>query len=44
MVWWLVRTGPPREELLMQVPDVVVLVPGFLRFTRFGGSYYFAGR
>ena len=28
----------------MQTPDVVVLVPGFLGFTRFGGFYYFADR
>ncbi len=28
----------------MQAPDVVVLVPGFLGFTRFGGFYYFADR
>ena len=29
---------------MMQTPDVVVLVPGFLGFTRFGGFYYFADR
>ena len=28
----------------MQTPDVVVLVPGFLGFSRFGGFYYFAER
>src|SRR5947209_19383254 len=28
----------------MQTPDVVVLVPGFLGFSRFGGFYYFADR
>ncbi len=28
----------------MQTPDVVVLVPGFLGFTHFGGFYYFADR
>src|SRR5882724_5356342 len=28
----------------MQTPDVVVLVPGLLGFTRFGGFYYFADR
>jgi pimeloyl-ACP methyl ester carboxylesterase len=28
----------------MQTPDVVVLVPGFLGFARFGGFYYFADR
>ncbi len=28
----------------MQTPDVVVLVSGFLGFTRFGGFYYFADR
>jgi hypothetical protein len=28
----------------MQTPDVVVLVPGFLGFARFGGFYYFAER
>jgi pimeloyl-ACP methyl ester carboxylesterase len=28
----------------MATPDVVVLVPGFLGFTRFGGFYYFADR
>src|SRR5438046_10761612 len=28
----------------MQTPDVVVLVPGFLGFTRFGGFCYFAYR
>src|SRR6266849_966397 len=28
----------------MQTPDVVVLVPGFLGFTRFGRFYYFADR
>ena len=28
----------------MQTPDVVILVPGFLGFTRFGGFYYFADR
>jgi pimeloyl-ACP methyl ester carboxylesterase len=28
----------------MQSPDVVVLVPGFLGFARFGGFYYFAER
>src|SRR5438309_2715488 len=44
MVWRLVRDEPPREVLLMQTPDVVVLVPGFLGFARFGGFYYFADR
>src|SRR5438046_10205031 len=29
---------------LMQTPDVVVLVPGFLGFARLGGFYYFAVR
>jgi len=28
----------------MKTPDVVLLVPGFLGFTRFGGFYYFADR
>jgi len=28
----------------METPDVVVLVPGFLGFARFGGFYYFADR
>ena len=28
----------------MDAPDVVVLVPGFLGFSRFGGFYYFADR
>ena len=28
----------------MQTSDVVVLVPGFLGFARFGGFYYFAER
>ncbi len=28
----------------MQTPDVVVLLPGFLGFNRFGGFYYFADR
>src|SRR5882724_7375052 len=28
----------------MQTPDVVVLIPGFFGFTRFGGFYYFADR
>src|SRR6266404_7056402 len=28
----------------MQTPDVVVLIPGFLGFSRFGGFYYFADR
>jgi hypothetical protein len=28
----------------MPTPDVVVLVPGFLGFSRFGGFYYFADR
>ena len=28
----------------MATPDVVVLVPGFLGFSRFGGFYYFADR
>ena len=28
----------------MNTPDVVVLVPGFLGFARFGGFYYFADR
>jgi len=28
----------------METPDVVILVPGFLGFTRFGGFYYFADR
>jgi len=28
----------------MKTPDVVVLVPGFLGFARFGGFYYFADR
>jgi pimeloyl-ACP methyl ester carboxylesterase len=28
----------------MQTPDVVILVPGFLGFDRFGGFYYFADR
>lgn len=28
----------------MDTPDVVVLVPGFLGFSRFGGFYYFADR
>src|SRR3990172_9526247 len=44
MVWRLVRDEPPREVLLMQTPDVVVLVPGFLGFARLGGFYYFADR
>src|SRR5437867_2479711 len=44
MVWRLVRDEPPREVLLMQTPDVIVLVPGFLGFARFGGFYYFADR
>src|SRR5438309_11763433 len=44
MVWRLVRDEPPREVLLIQTPDVIVLVPGFLGFSRFGGFYYFADR
>src|SRR6266481_5802996 len=32
------------EGLPMQTPDVVILVPGFLGFARFGGFYYFADR
>ena len=44
MIWRLVRDEPPREVLLMQTPDAVVLVPGFLGFTHFGGFYYFADR
>src|SRR5712692_2560543 len=44
MVWRLVRDEPPPEVLFMQTPDVVVLVPGFLGFSRFGGFYYFADR
>jgi len=28
----------------MKTPDVVVLIPGFLGFARFGGFYYFADR
>ncbi len=34
--------APPLESL--RAPDVVVLVPGFLAFARFGGFYYFADR
>src|SRR5207249_1979496 len=38
------RSGWRGEGVRMQTPDVVILVPGFLGFTRFGGFYYFADR
>src|SRR5947207_3690927 len=38
------RGGWRGEGIRMQTPDVVVLVPGFLGFARFGGFYYFADR
>ena len=36
-----IQHGPSRDELAR---DVVVLVPGFLGFARFGNFYYFADR
>src|SRR5438046_9337383 len=38
------RGGWRGEGIRMQTPDVVVLVPGFLGFTRFWGFSYFADR
>src|SRR2546426_4185704 len=40
----LIGARSPRRATRMEAPDLVLLVPGFLGFSRFGGFYYFAER
>jgi pimeloyl-ACP methyl ester carboxylesterase len=40
----LIGGRSPRRATRMEAPDLVLLVPGFLGFSRFGGFYYFAER